>query len=109
MTFQFRPNPNLKSALNQMVRETLERCSDFSITDSLHALFVCDGKVVLVSFVNEGKQVGEKFSFPIAEAANLGQQIMNSGTWDEFPVSGISVDGLKAFGQRLRDYGLNGC
>src|SRR5216683_1298560 len=104
MTAQFRPNPNATSQINEAIQKTLERMkgSDFSITDSLHFVFACDGKVVLGRFVHEGQEMGEKFSFTLSEAADLGQRIMEGGSWDKFPVSGISVDRVKALGQRLR-------
>jgi hypothetical protein len=62
-----------------------------------------------VTFVTEGEQVGERFNFTRSEAADLGQKIIQDGSWEKFPFSGISVEALRSFGQRLRDYGLNGC
>lgn len=111
MSFELRLNPNLRSEINQKVQETVERLkgSDFTVTDSLHAAFVCDGNVVQVTFIGEGQQVGERFEFTRSKAADLGNRIIENGSWDEFPVSGISVQALRNFGQRLRDYGLNGC
>jgi|SRR5690348_1836991 hypothetical protein len=110
MSFEFRLNPNLRPEIKQKVQDTLDRMkgSDFTITDSLHAIFACDGNFIFVTFVSDGKQVGERFSFARSQAANLGQQLIESGSWNDFPFSGIPVDDLKNFGQRLRDYGLNG-
>lgn len=45
----------------------------------------------------------------LEEAADLGEPILETATWDEFPIGGISTSGLRSFGQRLRDYGINGC
>jgi hypothetical protein len=42
------------------------------------------------------------------EAVALGNRIIESGSWDEFPVSGVPVDAVKDFGHRLRQYGLHG-
>jgi hypothetical protein len=110
MSFEFHLNPNLRSEINQKVQDTLGRLkgTDFTITSSLHSAFVCDGSEVQVTFVSEGEQVGERLNFTRSEAADLGQKIFENGSWDEFPVSGISVGALRNFGQRLRDYGLNG-
>ncbi len=111
MSFEFRINPNLKDEINKAVQDTMGRLkgSDFTITDSLHAFFACDGNVVFVTFVMEGAQVGDRLSFTRAQAADLGQQIVEKGTWNEFRFSGIPLDAFKNFGQRLRDYGQNGC
>ena len=105
MSFEFRINPNLKEEVNKAVQDTLDRLkgSDFTITDSLHAVFVCDGSVVLVTFVMNGEQAGDRLSFTRAEAADLGQRIVETGTWNEFRFSGIPIEALKNFGQRLRD------
>ena len=111
MSFEFRANPNLKKEINKTVQDTLSRLkgSDFEITSSVHAIFVCDSDVVFVTFLIDGTQAGDKFSFTRAQSHDLGQRIMETGTWDEFPVNNISVEALKHFGQRLRDYGKNGC
>jgi hypothetical protein len=111
MSSEVRINPNLKEQINRVVQDTLGRMkgSDFEITNSLHAIFGCDGNVVLVTFVLDGEQAGERFSFTRAQADDLGQRIMETGTWDEFQFDGIPIEALKNFGQRLRDYGKNGC
>jgi hypothetical protein len=57
----------------------------------------------------DDKQVGKTFLYNLEEAAALGAWIMKPGNWEEFPVKGISTDGLKSFDQRLRDYAINEC
>jgi|HubBroStandDraft_6_1064221.scaffolds.fasta_scaffold2963729_1 hypothetical protein len=111
MSFEFRVNPNLKKEINTAVQDTLSRLkgSDFEITTSLHAVFVCDSNVVVVTFVMDGTKAEHRFSFTRSQADDLGQRITETGTWDEFPFSGISVEALKNFGRRLRDYGKSGC
>lgn len=111
MSFEFRMNPNLREEVNKAVQDTLERLrsSDLEMTSWMHAVFVCDGSVVEVTFVMNGEQAGERFSFTRAEAVDLGQRIMETGTWHEFPISGVPLEALANFGQRLRDYGQNGC
>jgi hypothetical protein len=106
-----RINPNLKEEINKAVQDTLRRLkgSDFEITSSLHAVFVCDCDVVVVTFVTDGTQAGNRFSLTRAQADELGQQIMETGKWDEFPFDDIPVEALKNFGRRLRDYGKDGC
>jgi hypothetical protein len=47
-------------------------------------------------------KTSERDSYILAEAAALGERIFKTGTWDEFPVSGISTSKLRIFGQRLR-------
>jgi hypothetical protein len=60
-------------------------------------------------FVHADQAVGKNFLYTLEEAANLGERILKTGTWAEFPVSDISTSALRAFGQRLRDYGINCC
>jgi hypothetical protein len=83
--------------------------SSFEISRSTDAVFSCEGPLVTVYFKCEGELVGRTFTFSRGEAAKFGTNIKTTGIWDEFPVSGISIDAVKAFGGRLRDYGLNGC
>src|SRR6267378_2118506 len=100
MSFELRINPNLKEEINRVVQDTLGRMkgSDFEITSSLHAVFVCDGNVVVVTFVLDGTQAGDRFSFTRAQADDLGQRIVETGTWGEFPFNGIPIEALKNFG-----------
>ena len=83
--------------------------SDFKLTESLRAVFTYERGTVQFYFVDDGKYLGKVFLYTLLEAADLGEQILNSGTWDEFPVSRISTSELRSFGERLRDYGINGC
>jgi hypothetical protein len=83
--------------------------SDFKLTESVRAVFTCERGTVQFYLVDAEKYVGKRFLYTLEEAAALGERIFKTGTWDEFPVSGISTSALRAFGQRLRDYGINGC
>jgi hypothetical protein len=83
--------------------------SDFKLTESVHTVFACERGTVEFYFLVANKQVGKSFLYTLEEAAQLGEQIFTTGAWGEFPVSGISAEELSSFGQRLRDYGVNGC
>jgi hypothetical protein len=83
--------------------------NDFRLTESTRAVFTCERGTVQFYFVDADKDVGKRFLYTLEEAADLGERIVRTGTWEEFPVSGISTSDLRSFGQRLRDYGINGC
>jgi hypothetical protein len=83
--------------------------SDFKLTESTRAVFTCERGTVQFYFVDADKDVGKRFLYTLEEAAELGERILETGTWNEFPIGGISTSGLRSFGQRLRDYGINGC
>lgn len=83
--------------------------SDFRITISTRAVFLCASGTVQFQILLNDNQVGKTFRYNLEEAAALGALIMKTGSWEEFPVKGISTSDLKGFGQRLRDYGINGC
>jgi hypothetical protein len=83
--------------------------SDFKVTESTRAVFTCERGTVQFYFVDAGKDVGKRFFYTLEEAADLGERILQTGTWEEFPVSRITPSELRNFGQRLRDYGINGC
>jgi hypothetical protein len=83
--------------------------SDFEITPSIRAVFLCASGTVQFHIVLNNKQVGKSFLYTHEEAAALGASIMKADNWEEFPVKGISTSDLRSFGQRLRDYGVDGC
>jgi len=84
------------------------KSSDFRISDTVRAAFRCDGESVTVQIICANKAAGSPMTYTCEEAVALGNRIIESGSWDEFPVSGIPVDGLKNFGHALRKYGLDG-
>jgi hypothetical protein len=83
--------------------------SDFKLTESLRAVFTCERGTVQFYFVDGDKYVGKRFLYTLEEAANLGERIFKAGAWAEFPISDISTSAIRTFGQRLHDYGVNGC
>jgi hypothetical protein len=83
--------------------------SDFKLTESTRAVFTCERGTVQFYFVVADKDVGQRFLYTLEEAATLGERIFKTGTWAELPVSGICTSELRSFGERLRDYGINGC
>ena len=85
--------------------------SDLSITEngSVRAHFQCDGCVVSVDFYYDEEAVGTHDVYTLAEAVEVGRRVAESGIYENFPVSGISLEDLKGFGTRLRQYGENGC
>lgn len=86
----------------------MSACS-FELTKSIDAVFGCDGAVVNVYFNISGEQAGRTFAFSRSEAAVLGKQIAATGEWTDFPISGVPVESLRAFGDRLHQYGVSGC
>ena len=83
--------------------------SDFKLTESARAVFYCERGLLQFYFVDGDKDVGKRFLYTLEEAAELGERIVTTGAWEDFPVSGISTLDLRSFGQRLRDYGISGC
>jgi hypothetical protein len=84
------------------------KSSDFRISDAVRAVFRCDEESVTVQIICEDKAAGAPMTYTREEAVALGNRIIESGSWGEFPVSGVPVDALKGFGHRLRQYGLHG-
>ena len=65
--------------------------SDLKLTESTRAVFTCERGTVQFYFVDADKDVGKRFLYTLEEAAALGERIFKTGTWGEFPVSGIST------------------
>ena len=82
---------------------------DFKLTESTRAVFYCERGLLQFYFVDRDKDVGKRFLYTLEEAAELGERIVTTGAWEDFPVSGISTSDLRSFGQRLWDYGISGC
>ena len=82
--------------------------SDFRISNDVRAVFRCDGASITVQIMRADKAVGSLMKYTLEEAVALGNRIIESGSWDQFPVSGVPVDCLKDFGHRFRQYGLDG-
>jgi len=87
----------------------LQTASDFEITRSVHAVFyvAADKGLIRVIFTVDGKPVPGEIYFGFDEAAQLGKQIEASGSWSSFPIDGVPIEALKAFGHRLHDYGIH--
>jgi hypothetical protein len=94
--------------LSSEVRFTMSG-SDFRLTESTHAVFICERGTVQFYFVAFDEDVGKRFLYTLEEAAKLGERIAKAGVWEEFPVGGIATSELRSFGERLRAYGVNGC
>jgi hypothetical protein len=75
------------------------------------AIFDCTGPLVYLYFALNGKAVGERLCVTRGEAAAMGSDIATTGEWrPEFPTIGdLSTDSVRAFGERLKAYGINGC
>jgi hypothetical protein len=86
--------------------ETFEsrRCITFHITPSVVAVFEFNGSLVQITFTNEGKPLVPRFKLSPGNLDRLGQEMMQSDRWQNFPVSGVSPQEIHAFGQTLRDY-----
>jgi hypothetical protein len=72
-------------------------------------VFACERGTVQFYFVDFDKDVEKRFLYTLEEAAKLGERIVKTGVWEEFSVSGIATSELRSFGERLSDYGVNGC
>ncbi len=85
--------------------------SDFSITESgsVRAHFQCDGELVSVDFYDGEKRVGTHDLYTRSEAVDVGGRVAKSGIYENFPVPGVLLEDIKSFGNRLRQYGENGC
>lgn len=83
--------------------------SSFEVSRSVDAIFECNGPIVQFYFNMNGQQAGRVFAFSRTEAADLGKKIASTGEWAEFPINGVPIEGVKAFGERLRVYGVSGC
>jgi hypothetical protein len=78
------------------------------MTPFTRAVFVCDGRSVFVTFVCEDQPAGEPHVFSREEAVTRGREIAETGIYDRFPIAGVSLDAVRAFGARLEKYGLTG-
>jgi hypothetical protein len=58
--------------------------SDFRLTESVRAVFTCERGTVQFYFVDAHKDVGKSFLYTLEEAADLGAQILKTGTWMNF-------------------------
>ena len=85
--------------------------SDLSITESgsVRAHFQCDGNCVSVDFYCGDKLVGTHDVYTRAQAVEVGTHVAESGIYKNFPVPGVLLEDIKSFGNRLRQYGENGC
>jgi hypothetical protein len=86
--------------------ETFEnrRCMTFHITLSVVAAFEFSGSLLQITFTNEGKLLVPRFNLSPDHLDRLGQEMMQSDRWRDFPVSGVSPQEIHAFAQTLRDY-----
>lgn len=85
---------------------------DLELTRDIHALFKSDGRTVRLEFYfhgdsPDGNKYGQDFAFPSEEAVRLGRQIEESGSPGQFPIT-ATVEVVKAFGRRLKEYGETG-
>jgi hypothetical protein len=95
-----RPNAEVRFAMSG---------SDFRLSESARAVFTCERGTIQFYFIDFDKDVGKRFLYTLEEAARLGERIAKTGAWEELPLSGIATAELRSFGERLRDYGINGC
>ena len=82
---------------------------DFKLTESTRAFFTCERGTVQFYFVDAGKDVGKRFLYtlkrPLPSANESSKLVLGANFRSaEFPLSE-----LRSFGQRLRDFGTNGC
>jgi len=80
--------------------------SNFSVTPKVDVAFKCDDKNVTAAFYTNDELV-RTVAFTRLEAAALGKRIAETGVWKDSPIS-VSPADLKAFGNRLREYGEKG-
>ena len=84
--------------------------SDVSLTDDdgIAVVFTCDGEFVRFFFRVREQQVGKVIVLSRAKAVEVGKEVSETGIYDDLPVS-LATQNVKRFGDRLRQYGENGC
>ena len=84
--------------------------SDLSLgkESSVAVVFSCDGECVTFYFRVGEKKVGESRRVTRKEAVEIGKQVAETGIYDQIPISDLSLEYVKGFGWRLREYGENG-
>ena len=58
--------------------------------------------IVSVYFTVDSQREGRTFSFSRAESSDKGKEIASTGIWDDFPIDGVPIESVEAFGERLR-------
>jgi hypothetical protein len=81
--------------------------SDLAISNSVRAVFKCDGDTVEVEFLVNDKSASSDI-YTRVEAIRIGAEIAAQGSHARFPISGVDVNDAKSFGIVLKRYGETG-
>src|SRR5215467_4251978 len=84
--------------------QTSERSVVFEISPSVLAVLEFDGVLVRITFTDHGECVLPHFNLTPDNVYELGQDMVRSSGWRDFPVSGISREAIQALGNRLQEY-----
>jgi len=84
--------------------QTSQRSLVFEIIPSILAVFEFDGVLVRITFTNHGECVRPQFILNPDNVYKLGQDMVRSSGWRDFPVSGISREAIQALGNTLQEY-----
>jgi len=74
------------------------------IRPSVLAVLEFNGGLVRISFTNHGERVPPQFNLKPDNVYELGQDMVRSGGWGDFPVSGISGEAIQELGHKLQEY-----
>ena len=76
----------------------------FEIRPSVLAVLEFDGVLVRITFTNHGEHVQPHFNLNPDNVYGLGEDMVQSNRWRDFPVSGVSREAIQALGHRLQEY-----
>lgn len=84
--------------------------SDVTLSEngSVRIVFSCDDQFVTFQFFLGAERAGDSQRLSRAEAAKIGKRVAETGIYDHFPISGVSLNDVRAFGLVLRRYGEEG-
>ena len=101
------PEPNcfLMETLATEASAQNSQCSlVFEIGPSVLAVLEFDGVLVRITFTNHDEHVPPQFNLNLGNVYELGQDMVRSRRWRDFPVSGVSREAIQALGHRLQEY-----
>ena len=85
-------------------KQTSHRSLVFEICPSVLAVLEFDGVLVRITFTNHGERVQPHFILNPDNVQGLGQDMVQSNGWRDFPVSGVSREAIQALGHKLQEY-----
>jgi len=87
----------------ETLTQTSHRSLVFEIHPSVLAVLEFDGVLVLITFTNHGERVPPRINLNPDNVYRLGLDMVRSGGWRDFPVSGVSREAIQALGHKLQE------